>query len=120
MPKGSCRRRVFPYFPGASAMSDKKRPTGGRGLVSLRVSDPRQDLDEQRKVIEKWLADFGLTNNVAEWFMDVGSRLEAYKREGFQALLKRVTRGDIDWVVVEALDRFGCRSPAQMGAFITH
>jgi hypothetical protein len=57
---------------------------------------------------------------VVEYYDDVGSRLEAYKREGFQRLLKRVERGDIDWVAVECLDRFGVRSSAELGKFICH
>lgn len=95
-----------------------QRPTGGKGLATLRVSDGKQDLLEQRKVIQKWLADYGL--DVEEWYQDVGSRLEAYKRPAFQALLKRVTRGDIQWVVCEALDRFGVRSQAELGRFVCH
>jgi DNA invertase Pin-like site-specific DNA recombinase len=101
-------------------MQHQQRPTGGRGLISLRVSDPRQDLEEQRNIIQAWLDTWGLAGNVVEWYMDVGSRLEAYRREGFQALLKRVTRGDIDWIAVECLDRFGVRSAAELGKFVCH
>jgi DNA invertase Pin-like site-specific DNA recombinase len=99
-------------------MSGEQRPTGGKGLASLRISGPDQDLNEQRKVIQKWLDDYGLS--VVEWYSDIGSRLEAYKREGFKHLLKRVEKGDIRWVVVESLDRFGCRSPAELGKFLCH
>jgi DNA invertase Pin-like site-specific DNA recombinase len=101
-------------------MQHQQKPTGGRGLISLRVSGPRQDLEEQRNIIQAWLDTWGLAGNVVEWFMDTGSRLEAYKREGFQALLKWVTQGDIDWVAVECLDRFGVRSGAELGKFICH
>lgn len=99
-------------------MSENKRPTGGKGVALMRISDPKQDLGPQKALIQKWLDDYGLS--VANWFADTGSRLEAYKRESFQELLKKVERREMEWVVIEAVDRLGFRSAWELGSFVTH
>jgi DNA invertase Pin-like site-specific DNA recombinase len=95
-------------------MSDEN-PTGSRGVAYLRISSDKQDADSQRKSIEGWLHRRNLA--VERWFEDVGARDLAGKRKDFQKLLKAVTAGQIDWIVVDAKDRFGTRSGYEFGEF---
>lgn len=74
-------------------------------------------METQRNSIRKWLAQHGL--KVRTWYEDIGSRHEAYRRQEFQRLLTAVRSGDIDWVVVEAKDRFGTRNSYEFGKFAT-
>jgi DNA invertase Pin-like site-specific DNA recombinase len=95
-------------------------PTNGpRGVGLLRVSDPtKQDHQSQRATIQAWLDMHGL--QVQLWLYDGGSRDTAFKRPEFLKLLGLVADGGVDWVVVDAQDRFGTANTWEFGKFICH
>src|SRR6266404_1038528 len=91
-------------------------PRGTRGVAYLRISSDRQDVKSQREAVESWLVRNGLC--VTTWYEDVGSRDLAHKRPDFQRLLKSIESGLVDWIVVDAKDRFGTASAWEFGKFI--
>ncbi|MDB5312978.1 MAG: Resolvase domain protein [Gemmataceae bacterium] len=95
-----------------------QKPTGTRGVAYLRVSNARQNQETQRDSIRRWLDQRGL--GVWRWYEDAGSRDLAYKRDAFLELLKDVERGLIDWIVVDAKDRFGTANAWEFGKFVCH
>lgn len=90
-------------------------PTGTRGVAYLRISTSEQDMASQKTSIQKWLTRHDLS--VQTWYMDVGSRHEAYRRPDFQLLMQQVRSGGIDWIIVESKDRFGVRDSFEFGRF---
>lgn len=92
-----------------------KIPTGTRGVAYVRISDDHQDMESQREIIRKWLTANGL--RVGEWYEDVGSRHEAYKRHEFLKMMANVRAGRIDWIITDMKDRFGTRNGNEFGKF---
>ena len=90
-------------------------PTGTRGVAYLRISTDNQDMASQKASIQRWLTRHNLSVQV--WYEDIGSRHEAYRRPEFQRLMQRVRAGEIDWVIVESMDRFGVRDSFEFGKF---
>jgi site-specific DNA recombinase len=76
----------------------------------LRVSSVGQvdgsSLDHQRGMIAAWCRDNGLSLDGMFESPDGAESGRSLDRPGFQALLERVRRGDVGWVVVAAFDRF--------------
>jgi DNA invertase Pin-like site-specific DNA recombinase len=94
-------------------------PQGSRGVALLRVSDnKKQDHQSQREIIQSWLDKNGLA--VVSWYLDSGSRHEAYKRQEFQRLLKDVEAGRVDWIITDTKDRFGTANIWEFGKFVCH
>jgi DNA invertase Pin-like site-specific DNA recombinase len=93
------------------------KPAGARGVAYVRTSSDKQDKNSQRESIRRWLDQRGLA--VQRWYEDTGSRDLAYRRPDFQRLLKAVEAGEVDWIVVDAQDRFGTRSGYEFGKFAT-
>src|SRR5437764_148719 len=96
-------------------MKPSDRPSGSRGAAYLRVSSDKQDHQSQRETIQGWADKRGL--RVERWFEDTGSRDLSYLRPNFQRLLRAVEDGQIDWIVVDAKDRFGTRNGYEFGKF---
>jgi DNA invertase Pin-like site-specific DNA recombinase len=92
------------------------KPAGARGVAYLRVSSDKQDHQSQRAVIQEWLDRNGLS--VSHWFHDTGSRDLANRRPDFQRLLRAVENGLVDWIAVDAKDRFGTANTWEFGKFI--
>src|SRR5262249_36336464 len=90
----------------------------GRGCIYLRVSGNSQDVRSQRESINRWLAARGLAIPEDMVFSDTGSRDLSWKRADFQRLLAYCSAGYIDYIVVDALDRFGVSDAWELGAFI--
>ncbi|MBN2021588.1 MAG: recombinase family protein [Pirellulales bacterium] len=79
----------------------------------LRCSSDAQDTLRQREAIER----SGIP--IDHWLEDHESRDKASKRPDFQRLLKAVQAGQVDTIVVAALDRFGVRDAYEMGKFFS-
>ena len=82
-------------------------------VAYLRCSTDSQDTLRQREAIEQ----SGI--KIEQWFEDHQSRDKAHKRPAFQRLLKAVQAGQVDTIVVAALDRFGVKDAYEMGKFFT-
>jgi DNA invertase Pin-like site-specific DNA recombinase len=93
------------------------KPTGTRGAALLRVSDDdKQDHRRQHITIQSWLDRHGLPP--VTWILDAGSRDLADRRPEFQRLLRLVEQDTLDYVVVDASERFGVKNIWEYGKFI--
>ena len=90
----------------------------GKGAYYVRKSTKKQEEATQVVSIASWLAGRGKSIKEVEAFEDTGSRHKAHKRADFQRLLKWVEAGEVQWVVVAELDRFGSADPYQLMSFI--
>jgi DNA invertase Pin-like site-specific DNA recombinase len=98
-------------------MLNNRKPTGIRGAALLRVSDDdKQDHQRQRMAIQCWLDKHGLPPVL--WVLDAGSRDLAYKRPEFLRLLRLVEQDTLDYVVVDASERFGVKNIWEYGKFV--
>jgi DNA invertase Pin-like site-specific DNA recombinase len=93
------------------------RPNRVRGAALLRVSDDdKQDHQRQRMSIQCWLDKHALPPVL--WVLDAGSRDLAYKRPEFLRQLRLVEQDALDYVVVDASERFGVKNVWEYGKFI--
>ena len=82
-------------------------------VAYLRCSTDEQDTLRQREdIIRSGIA-------IDNWLEDHESRDRADKRPAFQRLLRAVQSGQVDTIVVQALDRFGVRDAWELGKFFT-
>jgi DNA invertase Pin-like site-specific DNA recombinase len=79
----------------------------------LRCSTDAQDTLRQREDIERSKI------RIDHWLEDHESRDKSHKRGDFQRLLSAVQAGQVDTIVVQALDRFGVRDAWELGKFFT-
>src|SRR4051812_22533649 len=94
---------------------ETKTELQGRGAIYFRVSTDQQDEQRQRTTVHDFLARNGIVPENVATFEDHGwSRHEADKRPEFQRLLTAVEAGRIQWIAVDALDRFGTKSKDQL------
>jgi DNA invertase Pin-like site-specific DNA recombinase len=84
-----------------------------RTVAYLRCSTDAQDTLRQREEIRR----SGIP--IDQWLEDHESRDKADKRPDFQALLRAVQAGQVDTIVVQALDRFGVRDAWELGKFFS-
>jgi hypothetical protein len=84
----------------------------------VRKSTKKQEEATQVDSIAAWLAGKAKDIKEVQAFEDTGSRHKAHKRADFQRLLKWVEAGEVQWVVVAELDRFGSADPYQLMSFI--
>ena len=82
-------------------------------VAYLRCSSDPQDTLRQREAIQR----LGL--RIDQWLEDHESRDRADKRPNFQRLLRAAQAGQVDTIVVQALDRFGVRDAWELGKFFT-
>ncbi len=82
-------------------------------VAYLRCSSDPQDTLRQREAIQR----SGL--KIDQWLEDHESRDRADKRPDFQRLLRAVQAGQVDTIVVQALDRFGVRDAWELGKIFT-
>jgi DNA invertase Pin-like site-specific DNA recombinase len=116
-------------------MSSSPKPLVGNGAVLIRVSSKRQDVIRQREGVSDWLRYRGLP--VPEDFQDQeGAFLRLLKtlkvrlyedkgprdlsdhRPDFQRLLGDVEARELQWVVVQDIDRIGFFDETELGSFI--
>jgi DNA invertase Pin-like site-specific DNA recombinase len=90
----------------------------GIGTALVRVSSEKQDTERQRLDIQAWLDRHGLKVE-ARWYEDKGARDDAENRPDFQALLNRVRRREIKWIVIQSTDRLGYKDAYELGEFIS-
>ena len=83
----------------------------------MRVSDEIQDTARQHTSIREWASRHGLA--ITKTYDDEGGRRhKAESRPGFQALLKAVESGSVDWIVVDHQDRLGFKGPFEWYHFL--
>jgi DNA invertase Pin-like site-specific DNA recombinase len=82
-------------------------------VAYLRCSTDQQDTLRQREAIERCGIE------IHQWLEDHESRDRADKRPDFQRLLRAVQAGQVDTIVVQALDRFGVKDAYEMGKFFS-
>src|SRR5688572_28974613 len=91
----------------------------GTGAAYLRVSDDQQETIRQYDAVHDFERRHGVTIPKHHWYKDEGwARDTADKRPDFQRLLKAAQRGDIQWIVVDKLDRFGTKNPRKLVRYI--
>ena len=91
----------------------------GNGAVYHRVSTDRQDADRQRQSTGEWLTRHGVSVRPEDVGEDLGwARDEADRRPAFQRLLRKADERKINWIVVDALERFGTKNKHQFISFI--
>ena len=89
-------------------------PQGTRGIAYVRVSTDRQDTERQHQSLKLWAERHRVTPTTLQ---DVGRRHQAASRGDFQKLIKLVTGRQIDWIVLDAIDRLGFADPLEWGYY---
>jgi DNA invertase Pin-like site-specific DNA recombinase len=91
----------------------------GDGAANIRVSDDRQDTERQYAAVRAFEQRHGVTVPQRHWFKDQGwARDTADVRPAFQSLMKAAESGRVKWIVVDQLDRFGCKNAKQLFAYL--
>src|SRR5689334_16193620 len=91
----------------------------GFGAVYHRVSEDDQDIKRQRQSTCDWLDRHHATVSADAVYEDIGwTRAEADRRPSFQRLLGEADAGRIQWIVCDALDRFGTKNKHQLVAYL--
>ncbi len=89
-------------------MSSEKPSINSRVAFYGRVSQPRQKLEHQIELGERWCLETGVNINTNSWYLDRGGRRhKSEKRAAFQRLLDAIKERKFDWVVVALFDRWG-------------
>ena len=100
-------------------MGDNNFHLQGVGAVYHRVSTDRQDADRQRQNTGEWLTRHHAVVQPDHVLEDIGwARDEADRRPAFQRLLRLVDDRRIQWIVIDALERFGTKNKHQFISFI--
>jgi DNA invertase Pin-like site-specific DNA recombinase len=87
----------------------------GVGATYIRVSTDHQDTERQRAAVQAFEQTHRVTIAKQHWFKDEGwARDEADKRPDFQRLMKLAESGCVQWIIVDALDRFGTKDSHQL------
>jgi DNA invertase Pin-like site-specific DNA recombinase len=87
----------------------------GSGAAYIRVSTDQQDTERQFAAVRAFEQRRKVSIPKHHWFRDEGwARDEADKRPDFQRLLKLAESGAVQWIVVDALDRFGTKDAHQL------
>jgi DNA invertase Pin-like site-specific DNA recombinase len=91
----------------------------GDGAAYVRVSDDQQDTLRQYEALRAFEKRHGVTIPKPNWFKDEGwARDTADRRPDFQRLVKLAEAGQIRWIVVDKLDRFGTKNSKQLIAYL--
>src|SRR5262249_48208481 len=86
----------------------------GVGSAYIRVSDDRQDTKRQYAAIEEFQRRHDV-KIALQYFKDEGwARDTADVRPALQRLMKLVEGGQVKWILVDKLDRFGTKDPHQL------
>ena len=89
----------------------------GTGASYIRVSTDQQDTDRQHSSVRSFQKRYSVT--IAHQFEDRNwARDTAAKRPDFQRLMKMVDDGQVQWIVVDSLDRFRTKSAKQLMHFL--
>lgn len=92
-------------------MSNTLRPQPGQKICFYgRVSTPRQKLEHQREMVQRWLDNEGITIQPEWYFEDKEKRHKSEVREGFQQILSLAKARKIEWIIVACFDRWGVAS----------
>lgn len=87
-------------------------PCGVRGIAYVRVSTDKQDTERQHASLGLWADRHRVRPRTLE---DVGRRHQAASRPQFQAMMKLVAERQVDWIVLDAIDRLGFADPLEWG-----
>jgi len=91
----------------------------GTGAAYIRVSTDQQDTERQYASIQKFTADNNGTIPERHWFKDQGwARDTADDRPDFKQLMKLADEGKVQWIVVDALDRFGTKNAKHLITYL--
>jgi DNA invertase Pin-like site-specific DNA recombinase len=91
-------------------------PSGVGGRYH-RVSTTKQDTERQIADIDRWLARGDIS--AQHVFEDHAPRDKAEERVQFQAMLKMVQARDLDWVVIQSIDRLGFKDTYEFFEFVS-
>ena len=91
----------------------------GDGAAYIRVSDNQQDTLRQFDSIHAFEKRHKVTIPTHQWFKDEGwARDTADRRPEFQRLVKQAEAGQVRWIVVDQLDRFGTKNSRQLIVYL--
>lgn len=91
----------------------------GVGASYIRVSTDQQDTDRQYEAVRAFEKRHKISIRKQHWFEDEGwARDKADKRPAFQRLIALAERGEVQWIVVDRLDRFGTKSAKQLITYL--
>jgi DNA invertase Pin-like site-specific DNA recombinase len=91
----------------------------GTGAAYVRVSDDIQDTQRQYAALHAFAKRHGVTIPKPFWFEDEGwARDTAERRPEFQRMLKLAEAGQVQWIVVAELDRFGTKNAKQFMRYL--
>jgi predicted site-specific integrase-resolvase len=72
-----------------------------------RVSTPKQHIEHQRDHVLRFAEEHAINLPADRIFEDAGKRHKSAQRKNFQRLLDLCRKGEIDWIIVCAFDRWG-------------
>ena len=87
----------------------KSPAVGAKCGVYLRVSSSSQKVASQKREIERYLSGHNIEG--ARWFVDEGYSGKSLDRPAMQELQQAVFMGELDTVIVYALDRLAQHPP---------
>jgi DNA invertase Pin-like site-specific DNA recombinase len=100
-------------------VSQQQPDLSGTGAAYVRVSTDQQDTIRQYDAVRAFLERYGATIPDDRFYEDEGwARDAADRRPKFQALIGEVEAGRVQWIVVDALDRFGTKNSQQLIAYL--
>lgn len=76
-----------------------------KAAVYMRVSTKGQEMEGQRQAINRWLEGHGIGGGGCQWCIDHGETGATLDRPAMKDLQHRVFLGEVDTIVVYALDR---------------
>lgn len=89
----------------------------GKGALYVRVSNDTQDAGRQYAAAKEWCKLHGV-NTITQYEDIGGSRDMADRRQGFTQLMADAEAGIIDWILVDAQDRFGTKNQWEFASYI--
>src|SRR5262249_5209873 len=116
-PAGGGGGRKAMVVPGDS--SGSRLDLSGTGAAYIRVSGDEQDTERQYASIRAFEQRHGVSIPGRHWFKEDGwARDQADKRPDLQRMIQEAEAGQVQWIVVDALDRFGWKSAKQLFAYL--
>lgn len=91
----------------------------GVGAAYVRASTTKQETEEQIKAIQTFLDRNKVKIGKERWYQDHGWERDSDKvRPEFNKLLEQARKGHVQWIIIQALDRFGTKSAKRLLGYL--